>query len=260
MTLDIHPLTPDRFTDLAGLFEEGGDPKWCWCTYFRVRGRNWTNASPADNRIELESLATHDPAPGLLALRDGRAIGWVSLGPRTDFDRLAHSRLYAPIDDDPCGRSSVSSCRDARVVGASPPPSWRPRSTMPEQTEPPRSKPIQSTPVMAACPPRKSIEGRSACSSELASASWHAVSGTIPARSARSSASSSRPQPNDRRGIELGFDTGPDTRVSSRPVRKLRTQIQPERRRLRMTTKTFLHRCLAPTGADAIGRFVPYSS
>ena len=33
--IDVLPLTPDRFTDLAALFEEGGDPKWCWCTYFR---------------------------------------------------------------------------------------------------------------------------------------------------------------------------------------------------------------------------------
>jgi hypothetical protein len=28
--LDIVPLTPARFVDLAALFEEGGDPKWCW--------------------------------------------------------------------------------------------------------------------------------------------------------------------------------------------------------------------------------------
>jgi hypothetical protein len=29
-TLDIRPLTADRFPDLAALFEEGGDRKWCW--------------------------------------------------------------------------------------------------------------------------------------------------------------------------------------------------------------------------------------
>jgi hypothetical protein len=28
--LDVQPLTPKRFADLAELFEEGGDPKWCW--------------------------------------------------------------------------------------------------------------------------------------------------------------------------------------------------------------------------------------
>ena len=28
--LAVLPLSPDRFPDLAALFEEGGDPKWCW--------------------------------------------------------------------------------------------------------------------------------------------------------------------------------------------------------------------------------------
>jgi hypothetical protein len=30
MALDIMPLTPDRIVDLATLFDQGGDPKWCW--------------------------------------------------------------------------------------------------------------------------------------------------------------------------------------------------------------------------------------
>jgi GNAT superfamily N-acetyltransferase len=103
--LDITPLTPARFGDLAALFEEGGDPKWCWCTYFRVRGRSWANATPESNRRELEGLAARDPrehsAPGLVAYRDDRAIGWVSLGRREDYDRLAYSKVLAPIDDTP---------------------------------------------------------------------------------------------------------------------------------------------------------------
>lgn len=103
--LTILPLTADRFADLARLFEEGGDPKWCWCTYFRVRGRSWANATAAGNRAELEALAGGDqrerPAPGLVAYRADRAIGWVSLGPREDYDRLAYSKVLAPVDDTP---------------------------------------------------------------------------------------------------------------------------------------------------------------
>ena len=103
--LDIVPLNPARFGDLAALFEEGGDPKWCWCTYYRVRGRSWANATPEGNRKELEALAARDPvehgAPGLVAYGDGRAIGWVSLGPRDDYDRLAYSKVLAPLDDVP---------------------------------------------------------------------------------------------------------------------------------------------------------------
>ena len=100
--LDVRPLTPDRLNDLAGLFEEGGDPKWCWCTYFRFRGRDWTNSTAAENREALEALTRRDDlGPGLLAYRDEQVIGWISLGPREDYERLAKSTLMAPVDDTP---------------------------------------------------------------------------------------------------------------------------------------------------------------
>jgi GNAT superfamily N-acetyltransferase len=100
-TLEVVPLTPDRFPDLAALFAEGGDPRWCWCTYFRFRGRDWTNSTPAANRAALEALTKGDLAPGLVACREARAVGWVSLGPREDYGRLASSKILAPIDDTP---------------------------------------------------------------------------------------------------------------------------------------------------------------
>jgi GNAT superfamily N-acetyltransferase len=100
--LAIEPLTRARFADLAALFEQGGDPKWCWCTFFRFRGRDWTNSTAAVNRAALEDLTQRDPlAPGLVAYRDGRAIGWVSLAPRVDYERLASSKVLAPVDDTP---------------------------------------------------------------------------------------------------------------------------------------------------------------
>jgi ribosomal protein S18 acetylase RimI-like enzyme len=100
--LRVEPLTPDRFADLAALFQEGGDPKWCWCTYFRFRGRDFTNSTAAGNRTALEALAKRDdPAPGLVGYRDGRVVGWVSLGPREDYERLAFSKILAPLDDTP---------------------------------------------------------------------------------------------------------------------------------------------------------------
>ena len=40
-------------------------------------------------------------APGLVAYRDGAAIGWVSLGPREDYERLAFSKMLRPVDDRP---------------------------------------------------------------------------------------------------------------------------------------------------------------
>lgn len=103
--LTIVPLTPNRFADLADLFEEGGDPKWCWCAYFRVRGTDFSNAGKARHRSVLEKAVVdvdaEDRAPGLVAYRDGRVVGWVSLGPREDYERLAYSKVLAPLDDTP---------------------------------------------------------------------------------------------------------------------------------------------------------------
>ena len=103
--LEIVPLTGERFADLADLFATG-DPRWCWCMYFRARGRTWSNSSPDANRAELRKLAEdgeHDGAiaPGLVAYRGGSAAGWVSLAPREDYERLAFSTMLRPIDDRP---------------------------------------------------------------------------------------------------------------------------------------------------------------
>jgi ribosomal protein S18 acetylase RimI-like enzyme len=104
--LDIYPLTQDRFPDLAALFEEGGDPKWCWCMYFRLRSKDFGFTGAPVNRTRLQALtasaaAAGSPAPGLIGYRDGRAVGWVSLGPRSDYERLEHSTTLRPIDDRP---------------------------------------------------------------------------------------------------------------------------------------------------------------
>jgi len=103
--LEVLPLTSERFGDLRQLFASG-DPRWCWCQYFRVRGRSWANASAESNQADLERLTseadqTDGVAPGLVGYLDGTAVGWVSLGPREDYERLAHSTLLHPVDDRP---------------------------------------------------------------------------------------------------------------------------------------------------------------
>jgi GNAT superfamily N-acetyltransferase len=97
----VKPLTADRFDDLAALFMQGGDPKGCWCMWFRKSGLTWSNSTPKANRAGLHALAATGPAPGLVAYRDGEAVGWVSLGPRESYERLETSRLLARLDDRP---------------------------------------------------------------------------------------------------------------------------------------------------------------
>lgn len=104
-TVEIHPLTAERMDDLAALFNQGGDPRWCWCAYFRLRSVNFSSSTAADNRGVLEEsidmTAAEGRAPGLVAYRHGEVVGWVSLGPRTDYERLMHSRVLAPVDETP---------------------------------------------------------------------------------------------------------------------------------------------------------------
>ncbi|HKG55799.1 MAG TPA: GNAT family N-acetyltransferase [Candidatus Limnocylindrales bacterium] len=101
MDLEIVPLTVERFDDLAALFSEGGDPKWCWCAYWRLRSKDWSASSPTKNKAMLRSLASRSVPPGLLAYEGERAVGWVGVAPREAFDRLEHSRVRPRLDDVP---------------------------------------------------------------------------------------------------------------------------------------------------------------
>lgn len=104
-TLDIRPLTPERLSDLASLFEQGGDPKWCWCAYFRIRGFDFSKGSKERHRAAMEAAtyatAEEDRAPGLVGYDGDEAVGWISIGPREDYERLAHSTVLKPLDDKP---------------------------------------------------------------------------------------------------------------------------------------------------------------
>jgi GNAT superfamily N-acetyltransferase len=103
-SLRIEPIRARHLGDLDTLFSRG-DPRWCQCAYMRRTNLDWNNADPAENR-EVHSRAVRRAAragraAGLIAYDDSDPVGWVSFGPRSEFDRLASSRLLAPIDDQP---------------------------------------------------------------------------------------------------------------------------------------------------------------
>jgi GNAT superfamily N-acetyltransferase len=102
-SIEILPLTPDRWPAVTALFDEGGDPKSCSCMFWRLRSKDWTFANAAEAREGLHALveADRDPAPGLLAYADGRPVGWVSVAPRDDYERLTNSRVRPKIDEVP---------------------------------------------------------------------------------------------------------------------------------------------------------------
>jgi GNAT superfamily N-acetyltransferase len=99
--LAIVPLTGEIWAPLEAFFREGGDPRWCWCMYWRRSAKDSRTATVAQQRDGLRALAEGQLPPGLVALRGDRAVGWVSLGPKANFERLQRSRVIPRLDDEP---------------------------------------------------------------------------------------------------------------------------------------------------------------
>ena len=118
--VEILPATIDLWDQLADLFARRGGPDtpFCWCIFWRVRSKDFSEASPASNRERLRALVEQGPPPGLVAVEDGRAIGWVGLAPRGQYQRLEHSRVIPRVEGpDPWVVSCFVVSRDARGRG-----------------------------------------------------------------------------------------------------------------------------------------------
>jgi GNAT superfamily N-acetyltransferase len=107
MTLVVHPLTAQRWPDLEAVFEARGCSmaRGCWCMYYRVSGKD-TLTRPGETQRSrakgaLKALAAQNPPAGLIGYRDGTPVGWIALGPREHFAKLAKSPVMKPIDDQP---------------------------------------------------------------------------------------------------------------------------------------------------------------
>ena len=102
----VEPLTPARGSapTCRRSSSEGGDPKWCWCTYFRV---------PRPRLVQLDGRpepgrpgarrqdAGPDRAPGLVAYATtGSSAGSASGRARTT-SAWPYSTVLAPVDDTP---------------------------------------------------------------------------------------------------------------------------------------------------------------
>jgi GNAT superfamily N-acetyltransferase len=99
MTLEIHPVTADRWQELATFFGPSGAFGHCWCTWWRQTSAEFTKgveANGAPNRRFLHGLVESGSEPGLLAYRDGRPVGWVSVAPRPQYGRILRSRRIGP--------------------------------------------------------------------------------------------------------------------------------------------------------------------
>jgi len=98
---EVHPLTPDRWTDFEKLFGPSGAYGGCWCMYFRMRSADNARARGSERKAAMKALVASGPPPGLIVYLNGEPGGWVSLDSRERFKMLQYSRMYPPVDDQP---------------------------------------------------------------------------------------------------------------------------------------------------------------
>ncbi len=99
----VRPATIDRWPDVEAVFGGRGCSvaRRCWCMFYRTEGRSGFGLlqHAGRNRAALKALAKKDPPPGLIAYRGKTPVGWISLGPREDYRKLANSPVMKAVDD-----------------------------------------------------------------------------------------------------------------------------------------------------------------
>ena len=99
-SITIAPLSKDRWADFEDLMGPKGACGGCWCMLWRLMKPEYDKGAGAGNRSAMKRLSEREPAPGLLAYEDGKAVGWISVAPRRDFVRLTKSRILKPVDEE----------------------------------------------------------------------------------------------------------------------------------------------------------------
>jgi GNAT superfamily N-acetyltransferase len=100
-SVTVHPVTAERWEDLTALFGQNGAYSGCWCMWWRESAKDFERLGSQGNRRAMRSVVRRGAVPGLLAYRDGRPVGWVSIAPRSEFPRLQRSPRLKPVDGQP---------------------------------------------------------------------------------------------------------------------------------------------------------------
>lgn len=99
ISLSFHPLTSARFADFERLFGPRGATGGCWCMFWKLRGKAFSENTGEPARQMQKSVVDLGTVPGLLAYADGQVVGWIAVEPRSAYPRLAHSRVLQPVDN-----------------------------------------------------------------------------------------------------------------------------------------------------------------
>lgn len=108
MSLEIVPVTPDRWDAYASFF--GHHKPQCYCRWPRLAPMTFTPDDPT-NREAMRELIASGACPGLLACRDGVAVGWCAVARQDEYPQ------YATPESDAWGIACITVSSEARGVG-----------------------------------------------------------------------------------------------------------------------------------------------
>ena len=67
--------------------------------FWKLRGKAFDEATGYTARQIHKSIVDSGTVTGLLAYWEGEVVGWVAVEPRSAYEKLAHSRVLKPVDD-----------------------------------------------------------------------------------------------------------------------------------------------------------------
>ena len=99
MGWETHSVTPDRFEDFADVVNPNRRENHCWCLSHRLPSKDIDELGQGSREQAMRRLCEREHPPGVVTCRDGRPVGWCSIGPRDENPRLLRSKVIHPIDD-----------------------------------------------------------------------------------------------------------------------------------------------------------------
>ena len=96
--LEFHPVSMERWSDVAAFFEQHGNPNYCWCMRWRLKSTEFSQFKSAQRRNRLKSLVQGKIPIGILAYHQEKPVGWCSIAPRETYTLLERSRTLKRIN------------------------------------------------------------------------------------------------------------------------------------------------------------------
>jgi GNAT superfamily N-acetyltransferase len=106
--LTIVPLTADLWPQFEDLFGKQGACYGCRCTHYRLPPAVRRENDRVRNKEFIKARIEAGPPPGLLAIEDDVATGWMQIGPRSDVPEWNKAnRVTTPLEPAEAGDPAV---------------------------------------------------------------------------------------------------------------------------------------------------------